>query len=97
MMEEAIEMFRQEQVNIIEDTIRAEMVTAYKTRFRDEAQEQAKKGANDQAKTAEGQAFLARVKNKLREKLCAEVEANHLPALRKQVKEELLVQMAQLK
>ena len=79
MVEEAIEMFRQEQVKIIEDNTRAEMIAAYKKQFCDGAQKQAKKEANDKAKAAEGQAFLARVKNEIREELRAEVEANHLP------------------
>ncbi|KAK3173419.1 hypothetical protein OEA41_006748 [Lepraria neglecta] len=84
------------KVKIIEDNTRAEMIAAYKKQFCDEAQKQAKKEANDKAKTAEGQALLARVKNEIREELRAEVEANHLPTLRKQAKEELLAQMAQL-
>ena len=91
MVEEAIEMFRQEQVNITEDK---EMIAAYKKQFCDKLQKQATKEANDKAKTAEGQAFLARVKNEIREELRAKVEANHLPTLRKQAKEELLAQMA---
>ncbi|KAK3173656.1 hypothetical protein OEA41_006988 [Lepraria neglecta] len=97
LVNEAIEKLKKEEIQALKEDVKNHMIKRFHEDYFDEAQQQARKEASDEGKTAEGQASLAKLRNEIREELRAGIEAEHLPILRKQAKEELLAQMAKLK
>ena len=94
MVADCMDMLRQEQIQLIEDEARGQIIRAYKREHRNEALEQARKEAADEAKTAQGQEFLAELKEVIRAEIRAEVEKKYLAIIKKQAKEELMAKMA---